>query len=109
VRKEGPPLGATNELIVTGTIRDYRPGDRALRGLLIGLGAASFKGDLILKDAADNRVLFTAPFDKLWAWGGYMGMSRGIEDMTTESAASVANTVARAKGWQPAKAAAKAK
>jgi hypothetical protein len=63
--------------------------------------AASFKGDLILKDAADNRVLFSAPFDKLWAWGGYLGASRGIEDMVTESAASVAATVARAKGWQP--------
>jgi hypothetical protein len=102
VRKETSPLGTNDEVIVTGIIRDYRPGDRALRAALIGLGAAKFKGDLILKDGADNRVLFSAPFDKLWAWGGMLGASKGIEDMLAESEASVAATVARAKGWQPA-------
>jgi hypothetical protein len=101
VRKEGPALGTNTELIVTGTIRKYRPGDRVLRGVLIGLGATSFRGDLILKDGAEQRVLFSAPFDKLWAWGGYLGMSRGIEDIVSETAATVAATVARAKGWRP--------
>jgi hypothetical protein len=101
VRKEVPPLGTNDELIMTGTIRDYRPGDRFARAMLIGLGAAKFKGDLILKDGADNQVLFTAPFDKLWAWGGALGASKGIEEMVAETEASIAATVARAKGWHP--------
>ncbi len=102
VRKDADPLGATNELIVTGTIRDYRPGDPFARAMLIGMGAASFKGDLILKDATDNRVLFDAPCDKLWAWGGALGASKTIDEMVKESEATAAATVARAKGWQPA-------
>jgi hypothetical protein len=101
VRSQSRPLGTNDELIVTGTIRDYRPGDRFARAMLIGMGAAKFKGDLMLKDGADNRVLLSAPFDKLWAWGGFLGASKGIEDMVSESEASAAATVARAKGWQP--------
>lgn len=100
--RKGPPLGKENELIVTGIIRSYRPGDRSARFMLIGLGAATFKGDLILKDGADGHVLFSAPFDKLWAWGGTLGASKGIEEMVSESEASVATTIAQARGWKPA-------
>lgn len=98
VRKTSP-LGREDELVVTGVIRAYKPGDRFARAMLIGLGAASFKGDLILKDGQSNRVLLAAPFDKLWAWGGMLGASRGIEEMVAESEAVVAATVAQAKGW----------
>ena len=87
-------------IIVTGTIRSYRPGSRFWRFMLIGLGSASFKGDLTLKRAQDKSVLYEAPFDKLWAWGGILGMSKGIDDMVSESEAAVANTVAQAKGWK---------
>ena len=99
--RKAPPTGKADELIVTGTIKTYDPGSRTARLILIGLGAAILKGELILKDAVDNRVLYSAPFDKLWAWGGAMGASKGIEDMMIESSAAVANTIARAKGWNP--------
>jgi|SRR5208283_330621 len=95
----GTPTGTTNELIITGEITTYKPGDKALRGLLIGLGAASFKGDLCLKDG--DQQLIQIPFDKLWAWGGILGASKGIEDMEEQTVASIANTVARQKGWTP--------
>jgi hypothetical protein len=101
VRRTQPPLGTNNELIVTGTIKEYKPGDKSMRLMIAGAGAVRFKGDLILKDGADNRVLFTAPFDKLWAWGGFLGASKDIQDMMSESEASAAATVAHAKGWQP--------
>lgn len=99
--RKGPPLGTAEEVIVTGTIRDYDPGSKVARMLLIGTGAASFKGDLILRDGVDSRVLLDAPFDKLWAWGGMLGASKDIEDMVAESEAAVARTVAQAKGWKP--------
>jgi hypothetical protein len=95
----GKPTGATNELIITGEITTYTPGSRFLRGLLIGLGAASFKGHVSLKDG--NTELAQFPFSKLWAWGGALGQSRGIEEMEAEVSASIANTVARQKGWKP--------
>ncbi len=81
----GAPLKTGNELIVTGTIRSYEPGSRFGRAMLIGLGAASFNGDLILKDGTTDTILLSAPFDKLWAWGGILGASKGIEDMVSES------------------------
>jgi len=95
----GNPTGATNELVVTGEITKYAPGNKALRGALIGLGAAAFNGNLQLVEG--NKSLIQIPFDKLWAWGGTLGMSRGIEDMESETAASAANTIARQKGWTP--------
>jgi hypothetical protein len=99
--RKGPALGKANELIITGIIREYTPGDKFARAMCAGLGAAGFKGDLILKDGADNRTLYSAPFNKLWAWGGIAGASKGIEEMVTESQAAVATTVAQAKGWKP--------
>ena len=95
----GNPTGATNELVITGEITKYAPGNKALRGALIGLGAAAFNGNMQLADG--NQRLVQIPFDKLWAWGGTMGMSKGIEDMESEIAASAANTIARQKGWTP--------
>jgi len=99
--RKAPALGREDELVVTGTIREYKPGSQLGRAMMAGVGAAHFKGDLILKDGSDNRVLFSAPFDKLWAWGGILGMSKEIEDMVTESEATVAKTIAQAKGWKP--------
>lgn len=99
--REGTPLNQTNELIIGGIITTYEPGDKFERAMLIGLGAASFKGELDLKDATGNETIFAAPFDKLWAWGGFLGMSKDINDMQTETEASIADTIARAKGWQP--------
>ncbi len=101
--RAGPPLGTPDELIVTGQITKYDKGNRFARAMLIGLGPASLKGRLILKDGGDQHVLLTANFDKLWAWGGMVGASKGIEDMMTEVAASASATVAKAKGWQPQK------
>jgi hypothetical protein len=95
----GKPTGATNELIITGEITKYTPGSRFWRGMLIGLGAASFKGDVCLKEG--DTELARMSFSKLWAWGGAAGQSRGIEEMEAEVSASIANTVARQKGWTP--------
>jgi len=93
--------GREDELLVTGVIKSYQPGSKFGRLMLMGVGAASFKADLQLKNAADGKILFSAPIDKLWAWGGALGMSKGISDMTDESAAAAANTIARLRGWAP--------
>ena len=62
---------------------------------------AHLGGNLILKDATDDHVIYTGEFSQLWAWGGALGASRGIEDMEADSVAAVANTIAAAKGWVP--------
>lgn len=83
-----------HEAILEGTIRTYVPGSAASRGLLIGLGSSSFEGDIIVKDANDGRVLFSGPFDKLWAWGGMLGGSKTIDNMVSETAVAITKTVA---------------
>jgi hypothetical protein len=93
--------GVARELLVTGTIKRHEPGSMFGRAMLIGVGAASFEAELVLKDSATQRNLLTAPIDKLWAWGGLAGVSKDIDRMMAESAAAAANTIARAKGWVP--------
>ncbi|MBI5774124.1 MAG: hypothetical protein HZA89_10325 [Verrucomicrobia bacterium] len=101
VKTGGNPSGQPNEIVVTGIIKRYDPGSKIGRAALIGLGAAKLEGELILKDSTDGKVLLGKPFDKLWAWGGIMGMSKDMAEMVTEAEASIANTIARAKGWIP--------
>lgn len=83
-----------NEAILEGTIRTYKPGSAEARSFLIGLGASSFEGEVVLRDAQDGRVLLAAPFDKLWAWGGALGGSKSIENMQAETAVAITKTIA---------------
>jgi hypothetical protein len=92
--------GLAGECVLSGEISKYKKGSKVARFILIGLGPASLEGKIKVVDAA-NATLLDAPFDKLWAWGGIAGASKGIEDMQVEVGASIANTVAQAKGWTP--------
>ena len=93
--------GMDSECLLKGNILKYKPGSKVARFILIGLGAASLEGNVTVQDSASGNALMSAPFDKLWAWGGIAGASKGIEDMVKESEASVAATIAHAKGWNP--------
>ena len=94
--------GLEKECLVTGDITKYKPGSRVARAILIGLGAASLEGKVKVVDADSQKELLNAPFSKLWAWGGVIGASKGIDDMVKESSAAVASTLAQAKGWKAA-------
>ena len=100
--RQGQPTASTNELIVTGRISEFKPGSRTARLFIPWGPRAVLKGDLILKDAATGNEVLTAPFNKLWGWAGATGALKGIDDMIEETAAAAANTIARARGWEPA-------
>ena len=93
--------GVENECVVEGAITKYKKGSRFARAMLIGLGPASLEGNVTVRSGTGTEPLLSAGFDKLWAWGGVIGASKGIEEMTDEVAASIAATLAKAKGWQP--------
>lgn len=99
--RQGEPTGAADEVVITGRINEFRPGNRAARIFIPWGPRAKLKGDLILKDAASKDPILTAPFDKLWGWVGGAGAMKGIDDMIEETAAAAANTIARARGWEP--------
>jgi hypothetical protein len=92
--------GMAGECVLRGEISKYRKGSKVARFIVMGLGSASLEGKVSVVDGA-GATLLDAPFDKLWAWGGIAGASKGIEDMGEEVAASIASTVAQAKGWTP--------
>ncbi len=93
--------GSQGELVVAGQIDKHKKGSRVARAILIGLGRASLQGALLLSDGYTGAEVMTAPISKLWAWGGIIGASKGIEDMVAESEAAVAATIAKGKGWTP--------
>ena len=97
----GDPLGEPGELIIDGRVTEFEPGSRLGRVFGPGIAPAKFKAELVLKNGDTGNPVLIAPIDKLWAWGGGIGASKGIEEMIEESAAAAANTIARAKGWQP--------
>jgi hypothetical protein len=94
--------GLDHECVITGAITKYKPGSRVARFIIMGLGHASLEGTVTVTDGASGNSLMSAPFDKLWAWGGITGASKGMKQMETEASAQIAATVARAKGWSPA-------
>jgi hypothetical protein len=98
--RKGSVLASNGELVITGTVTTYDPGNVSERAFLIGLGAASFNAELTLKDAKSGQVLLRSPINKLWAWGGAMGASKRIENMMFEASAAIAGTIAHARGWQ---------
>jgi hypothetical protein len=97
----GEPLRNPNEVIITGRVTEYEPGSKVGRLFGPGIAPAKFKAELVLKDGATGNPILIAPIDKLWAWGHSIGAAKGIEDMVEESTAAAANTIARAKGWNP--------
>lgn len=99
--RTGEPLREADEVIVTGRVTEYKPGSKTGRLFGPGIKPAKFKAELVLKDGATGNPILIAPIDKLWAWGHGIGAAKGIEHMVEESTAAAANTIARAKGWNP--------
>ena len=94
--------GVPGECILGGTISRYDPGNRAVRlATLPGIGSVHFEGSIKLTDAVRGQELLAAPFDKLWAFSGVIGASKGIQNLVNETAAAAAATVAQGKGWKP--------
>ena len=69
--------GSADELVVGGTITEYREGSRFARAMLIGLGSAKFASDVSFVDGQTGRELTQAKVDLLWAMGGLVGASQG--------------------------------
>jgi hypothetical protein len=99
--RQGQPTGSPDEVVITGRIDEYRAGSRAGRMFIPWGPRAELKGEVILKDSATGDQLMVAPFDKLWGFAGGVGAAKDIDDLLEETTAAAANTIARARGWEP--------
>jgi hypothetical protein len=95
---ERMPSGSAEEVIVSGTITEYREGSRFARAMLIGLGSAKFASDVSFIDGRSGRELTKAKVDLLWAMGGLVGASQGIEDLIEKAGRQIADAIAEKKG-----------
>jgi hypothetical protein len=90
--------GSADELVVGGTVTEYREGSRFARAMLIGLGSAKFATDVSFIDGQSGRELTQAKVDLLWAMGGLVGASQGIEDLIEKAGRQIADAIAEKKG-----------
>lgn len=91
-----PPTDDREYLHVKTAYKNYQPGSRVARGILIGLGAADLRIDVQLMDGKSGRPLATSQVEEFWGWGGAMGMSRGIEEMQEAAFTHIGEGIDRA-------------
>jgi hypothetical protein len=77
----GPANGDQGAVILRGRILRYKPGSAAARAMMAGAGKAKLQLEIKVIDAASGDELATFPINRLWAWGGMLGASRGIEEI----------------------------
>jgi hypothetical protein len=97
-RIERSSSGSPDELVVGGTITEYREGSRFARAMLIGLGSAKFTSDVSFTDGQTGQPLTQAKVDLLWAMGGLIGASQGIEDLIEKAGKQIADAIAEKRG-----------
>ena len=90
--------GSADELVIEGTITDYREGSRFARAMLIGLGSARLTSEVSFVDGQSGRQLTQAKVDLLWAMGGLVGASQGIEDLIDKGGKQIADAIGERRG-----------
>ncbi len=75
---EDPP---PDTVMLEGEITQYKPGSAVGRAMLAGAGSAHMDFTARLVDAETGQELVTFSGKKTWAWGGAMGMSKGVGDL----------------------------
>jgi hypothetical protein len=91
------PTGEAEELLVDIHITKYRKGSRFWRSMLIGLGQSKVLTDVNLMDSTTNNQLATGKLKLVYALGGIMGASIGVEDLVNWSGQRTADAVAESK------------
>ncbi len=87
--------GQPGELLVRGAIIKYNPGSKALRFILIGLGAGRLELDVRLVDSATDQTIEQFSTSGSVMAGGYAGATMGIGDMIDAAVKKVAERVAK--------------
>lgn len=87
-------LSGQPSITLTCTVTKYEPGNPIARLMFAGAGSAHFDVEYSLNNPSDFP-LATGKVRKLWAWGGVVGASKGIEDMVSEAAAEIGEELRR--------------
>ncbi len=91
------PTGDENEMLAEVHIVKYKKGSRFARAMLIGLGSSKISTDVIISDSKSKQPLKSGKLLLVWAIGGVVGASRGIEDLVNDAGAKVADSIVACK------------
>lgn len=96
--RQDPACSAPGAVTLRARIAEYRPGNETARYMLAGLGAAHLELIVTLVDAASADQLVEFEARGTWAWGGGMGLARGIRDLEDNVAFEVASYLKLMRG-----------
>jgi hypothetical protein len=91
----------SNNLILTGTVKQYDPGNQFARAMLIGLGSATFKIDVCLIDGASGECLCTKEVSSLFVLGGLIGGAVSEQNFVDDLGGAIGKGVTLAKREGP--------
>ena len=99
--ERGSPESGDKGLILRVELTQYKPGSVGARSVMIGAGSAHLNLRATLLDAANGEELAAFDENRTFAWGGFIGMSRGITLMEENASKELAAWLALGKGEDP--------
>ncbi len=99
--ERGSPGTGDKGLILRVELTQYKPGSAGARFAMAGAGSAHLNLHVALIDAAGGNELAAFDETRTFAWGGFVGMSRGITLMEENAAKELAAWIALGKGEDP--------
>jgi len=84
--------------VLRASILEYKPGSETARAIIAGAGSAQLKVHVTLANGETGATLSQFDAQGLWAWGGELGASRGIQDLEKNVAYEMASYLRHSKG-----------
>jgi hypothetical protein len=98
VRRGAAAEPVAGGVVLKAKITQYKPGSEMARLMVAGAGSVQLELEARLVDAATGQEITHFAADRTWAWGGALGVSRGIEEMERNLAYELATYLRRSKG-----------
>ncbi len=98
VRQSAACEAAPGVAVLRARILEYKPGSETARAIIAGAGSAQLKVHVTLANGETGSTLAQFDAKGLWAWGGQLGASRGIQDLEKNVAYEMASYLKYSKG-----------
>ena len=85
-------------VVLRARILEYKPGSETARAIIAGAGSAQLKVHVTLANGETGSTLAQFDAKGLWAWGGQLGASRGIQDLEKNVAYEMASYLKYSRG-----------
>jgi hypothetical protein len=95
--RRGAPLGAPDEMVLTGAVVTARAGNRAARYFVGPLAAARVIADFRVLDASTGRELQSGRVKKSWGMAGIAGVTQGLPSVVHRTSERVARWFVEAR------------